>query len=97
METLSKTQLEKAQFIEQSRGRLRELSVAVSSNLQHSCLYHRVARSCFCNFAMETRMYAHSSRLCDDCQLPELRFDLREPPRTERSEFDDEAPGGMYD
>ena len=29
-------------------------------------------------------------------QLPELRFDLRAPPRTGRNEFDDEDPG-MYD
>lgn len=40
MEELSKTQLEKATLIERSRERLRELSVAVSSNLQHGSLFH---------------------------------------------------------
>lgn len=43
-------------------------------------------------------MRAHSSRSCGVEQLPELRFDLREPPRTtERSEYGDDTPGGAYD
>lgn len=36
MEKLGETQLQKAQFIEQSRERLRELSVAVSATLRRS-------------------------------------------------------------
>ena len=43
-------------------------------------------------------MHAHPTCLCGVEQLPELRFDLREPPRTtERSEFGDDTPGGAYD
>ena len=44
MEKLGETQLQKAQFIEQSRERLRELSVAVSAPCDvHGPLTHRLA------------------------------------------------------
>ena len=102
MEKLGEVQLEKAKFIEKSRERLRELSVPVRN--ASVSLPLSLARACL---PASPRHSSATARPGPDVrrvaplllvreQLPELRFDLRAPPRTGRNEFDDEDPG-MYD